>query len=289
MNDEAVDKPHLKLVYSSDMDESKTTDESVINTQNSHGLKTNINIPDDIVHLKGYKKPKNIIFVASGKGGVGKTWFTVNLAQILASWGKKILICDADFSFANVDVQLGLLPDHDLTQAINGVISFREAITRYHLGEFDVIAGATMSGSFNSIDVIGANLVWNNLAKISHEYDLVFVDMGNCTDGTASGVFEIANNGIMVTTDEPSSLSDVYTMMKFIHDNHQEVNLDIVVNKVDNYTAGNVTFTALESVTKSFLNFTPNLLGIVRNDHMVVESIRNQVTTFYIFPSIEKH
>ena len=73
-------------------------------------------------------------------------------------------------------------------------------------------------------------------------------------------------------------------MMKFINDRSSEISLDFIVNKVDNYTTGQMTFQALENVTKSFLNFAPNLIGIIREDSMIQDSIRNQVTTLTYAP-----
>ena len=233
---------------------------------------------------KWKREIENIVFVASGKGGVGKTWFTINLAQTLAFLGDKVLVLDADFSFANVDVQLGLLPECDLTHVVNAAIDFKDAITNYNLGDFDVVAGSSMSGSYGGITQEKIDVVWQGLAWVSQNYDMVLVDVGNAHDSILAGLFKISSKGIMVTTDEPSSLSDVYTLIKFVRDNYPAIDIDIVVNKVDNYTSGNVTFKALDNVTKSFLGFAPNLLGVIRYDDIVIDSIRNQVSTLTYAP-----
>ena len=98
-----------------------------------------------------------------------------------------------------MDVQLGLLPEKDLTQVLSGQANFHEAITRYNMGNFDVMAGSTMSGSFNNINTSNIGDIWKELKKIAPEYDLVLIDTGNCMDGTAAGVFDVASKGIMVT------------------------------------------------------------------------------------------
>ena len=281
MTDKKDTNSGLRLVFSADDKNKKTgeTPKSPVDKKNFSRRQS-----DEVVFLSDCQSANNIVFVASGKGGVGKTWFAVNLAQTLAYMGNKILLLDADFSFANIDVQLGLLPDHDLTHVANGAIDFAEAITTYNLGDFDVIAGAAMSGSYGGIIPGKIDAVWSGLANVSQNYDLVLVDVGNSHDNILDGLFKIANKGIMVTTDEPSSLSDVYTLIKFIIDNYSSIDIDIVVNKVDNYTSGNVTFKALDNVTKNFLSFVPNLLGIIRYDDIVIDSIRNQVTTLTYAP-----
>ena len=86
-----------------------------------------------------FRRSKNILAVASGKGGVGKTWFSITLSHALARSGKKVLLFDGDLGLANVDVQLGLMAKRDLNDVIRGRLSLDKVIQHYEEGGFDII------------------------------------------------------------------------------------------------------------------------------------------------------
>ncbi|MFM7779823.1 MAG: P-loop NTPase, partial [Alphaproteobacteria bacterium] len=92
-----------------------------------------------------------MIVVASGKGGVGKTWFSISLAQALARKGRRVLLADADLGLANIDVQLGIQPDRDLSAVLSGKMTPAEAATRIPDAGFDVLAGRSGSGALASL------------------------------------------------------------------------------------------------------------------------------------------
>src|SRR5688572_13751422 len=96
-------------------------------------------------------KAKNVIAVASGKGGVGKTWFAITLSHALAKAGRKTLLFDGDLGLANVDIQLGLTPDRDLGGVITGRIGLAQAASRYEEGGFDIVAGRSGTGSLATL------------------------------------------------------------------------------------------------------------------------------------------
>ena len=108
--------------------------------------------PTDITLNKNTSKGRNMIAVASGKGGVGKTWLSISLAHALSKQGKKILLFDGDLGLANVDIQLGLVTQYDLSSVITGKIPMTQAVCRSDLG-FDVIAGRSGSGSLANIPI----------------------------------------------------------------------------------------------------------------------------------------
>src|ERR1700722_7701865 len=94
---------------------------------------------------------KNMIAIASGKGGVGKTWFSITLCNALAKRGKHVLLFDGDFGLANVDIQLGLTPERDLGAVIDGTSTLPAAITKYPEGGFDILAGRSGSGTLATL------------------------------------------------------------------------------------------------------------------------------------------
>ena len=89
-----------------------------------------------------FQQCRNMFAIASGKGGVGKTWFAITLCQALAQRDKRVLLFDGDLGLANVDIQLGLTPEKDLGSVIEGQTSMANAILHYSEGKFDILAGA---------------------------------------------------------------------------------------------------------------------------------------------------
>src|ERR1039458_3590524 len=96
--------------------------------------------------------PGRIIGIASGKGGVGKTWFAITLAHALARAGRRVLLFDADLGLANVDIQLGLTPARDLGAVIAGRATLREVVLRHAEGGFDIVPGRSGSGALSGLD-----------------------------------------------------------------------------------------------------------------------------------------
>src|SRR3984957_3759160 len=118
------------------------------------------------------------IAIASGKGGVGKTWLAITLSHALARAGLRVLLFDADLGLANVDVQLGLLPEIDLGSVLSGRATVAEAITRHDLTGLDVLAGRSGSGSLSSLSLEALELLLARVRQQTHEYDTVVLDLG---------------------------------------------------------------------------------------------------------------
>src|ERR1700679_2054890 len=114
---------------------------------------------------------KNMIAIASGKGGVGKTWFAITLCHALAKRKKKVLLFDGDLGLANVDIQLGLTPDRDLGAVIEGSSSLGNAVVKYKEGGFDILAGRSGSGSLAMLPSQKLFDLRNDLITLARNYD----------------------------------------------------------------------------------------------------------------------
>ena len=119
-----------------------------------------------------------ILAIASGKGGVGKTWFAVTLAHAMAKAGRRVLLFDGDLGLANVDIQLGLLPRHDLAAVMAGRLSLVEAVAPYGPGGFDILAGRSGSGSLATLQPPTLERVLRDLHDARSRYDVILVDLG---------------------------------------------------------------------------------------------------------------
>lgn len=219
-----------------------------------------------------------IITIASGKGGVGKTWISTTLCHLFASQGRNILLFDGDLGLANVDIQLGLVPEVDLGQVLSGAITLDKAITRFEAGQggFDIISGQSGSGTLASLKKEKLLALGQDLAQLSQSYDLTIMDLGAGVETSVMTLCEASDRIIVVVTADPTSLTDAYAFIKINHMRNPEMNLGILVNMVEDRHEGKRTYTTLKKVCMNFLGFEPDYLGSVRRDKHVVDAIRHQ-------------
>jgi len=231
--------------------------------------------------------PRNIVAVASGKGGVGKTWFSISLSHALARKGKRVLLFDGDLGLANVDVQLGLSPKIDLTSVIEGHATLKGAITRYEEGGFDIIPGRSGTGSLASLPAPLLSNLRMQLADLAPAYDRVVLDLGAGVNRTVQQLAASAGTTIVITTDEPTALTDAYAFIKLGHEAIGAENISVVVNMAPSTREGLHTYETLLKACQNFLHISPILAGIVRRDSRVRDAIRNQSPLFIRYPACD--
>jgi flagellar biosynthesis protein FlhG len=230
-------------------------------------------------------KARNIIAVASGKGGVGKTWLAITLAHALARLGRRTLLFDGDLGLANVDIQLGLMPEHDLGGVLASRLSLAAATLRFDAGGFDIIAGRSGCGRLAGAPAARLAPLGENLVATAAQYDHVVLDLGAGLERTVRELTRLASCCVIVTTDEPTSLTDAYAFVKVAHLDRTEADMRIVVNIANSAREGERTYRALLRACESFLNTSPQLLGVVRRDPKVPEAIRSQTSLLTRFPN----
>jgi len=223
-----------------------------------------------------FQRGANIIAVGSGKGGVGKTWFSITLAHALTKMGKRVLLFDGDLGLANVDVQLGLMPKRDLNDVIRGRLGLDRVIQEYEEGGFDIVAGRSGQASLSALPSQRLSLLRDQLLDVATEYDVVISDLGAGVDRTVRMLSASASSTLLITTDEPTSLTDAYAFIKLGNAAGMSKNINIVVNMSSGKTEGEKTYKTLLKACENFLKLTPPLAGIIRNDPKVKETIRSQ-------------
>lgn len=234
-----------------------------------------------------FKRGKNLLAVASGKGGVGKTWFSVTLAHALTNMGKKVLLFDGDLGLANVDVQLGLMPKRDLNDVIRGRLGLDKVIQHYEDGGFDIIAGRSGQASLSSLPSQRLSHLRDQLLEVADDYDIVIADLGAGVDRTVRMLSASAVRTVLITTDEPTSLTDAYAFIKLGNAAGMSKNISIVVNQASSDMEGEKTYKTLLKACSNFLRLKPPLAGMVRHDPKVKESIRHQTPILIRSPNTQ--
>ena len=232
-------------------------------------------------------KSRNILAIASGKGGVGKTWFSITLAHALANRGYQTLLFDGDLGLANLDIQLGLMPQQDLSSVITGRLTLNQVVIKYADGGFDVIAGRSGSGSLANVTASRIQRISDDLVLLASRYDNVLIDLGAGVERTVRQLVHNASTCIVVLTDEPTSLTDAYAFIKVIHTERPEIDVQVVTNIVNSTHEGERTYNTLLKACQGFLKISPPLLGIIRRDSKVPETIRRQAPLLTRFPNTE--
>ncbi len=236
---------------------------------------------------QGFRRAPNVIAVASGKGGVGKTWFSITLSHALANAGKRVLLFDGDLGLANVDVQLGLMPKRDLNDVIRGRLGIDKVIQPYKDGNFDIIAGRSGQASLSALPSQRLALLRDQLLDVASEYDVVIIDLGAGVDRTVRMLSASAARTLLVTTDEPTSLTDAYAFIKLGSAAGVSKNVGIVVNQATSSAEGEKTYKTLLKACENFLRLKPPLVGMVHHDPRVKDSIRHQTPILTRSPNAE--
>ncbi|MBH89015.1 MAG: cobyrinic acid a,c-diamide synthase [Magnetovibrio sp.] len=230
---------------------------------------------------------QNMVAIASGKGGVGKTWLAITLTHALAKQKLRTLLFDGDLGLANLDIQLGLMPKHDLGSVIAGRLTLNQAVLTYEEGNFDIIAGRSGSGGLANVPVSRLQILGDDLNLLAAAYDKVIIDLGAGVERTVRQLAQSVGTCIVVATDEPTSLTDAYAFIKVTHVERPGEDIRIVINMANSTREGERTYNTLLKACEGFLKISPPLIGVIRRDNKVRESIKSQSSILTRFPNTE--
>ncbi len=215
-----------------------------------------------------------IIAVASGKGGVGKTWLSITLAHALAEQGRQVVLMDADLGLANADVQLGLNPGRDLGAVLGGV-AVEDAAQALPAG-FHLLAGRSGSGALAGLGGAGLDAALDLPQRLAMRFQHVVVDLGAGVEAPQRRLAAMANLLLVVATEEPTSLTDAYAVLKLHAHDAPGADVRLVVNLAASAASGQHTHAALDAASRRFLGRPLALAGIIRRDAKVPDAIRHQ-------------
>src|SRR5690625_315133 len=216
------------------------------------------------------------IAVVSGKGGVGKTNFTINFALKLMEQKKSVLIMDLDIGMGNVDILLGTQSRYSIVEMYEKELSIHDIIESGPNSLSYIAAGSGLSEVFN-FDEAKLNYFSEQFNDIVANYDFIFFDMGaGATDQSLSYVLA-TDECIIVTTPEPTAVMDAYAMIKHIHQKNQSLPFYLLINRAESIKEGRRTIDKLQKVTDYFLSKKIKALGVLPYDKKVSKAVIAQV------------
>lgn len=232
-------------------------------------------------------KGKNMIAVVSGRRGSGKTWFAVTLSHALSLAKQKVLLFDGDCGSNNVKAQLGAKGMRDLDAVLYSGHSLNQVVSGCDKAKFDIIYGNSKSSGLSAVSVGRLQILSDDLNILAQNYDKAILDIRSGLSDQAKVFAGMSQTAIVVCTDKIQSVTDCYGLIKLITSRYPKTSVKIVVNRVNTIAEGLRTYKILDKACREFLNFSPPLLGIVREDTRVRDSIRNQTTIISRYPQSE--
>ena len=213
-----------------------------------------------------------IIAVTSGKGGVGKTSTSVNLALCLAAKGSKVALIDADLGLANVEVLLGLNSLYNLQHVIDGEKSITQILVRGP-GGIHVVPGSSGLAKLADLSEAARANILNGLEELQARFDFIIIDTMAGIGLNAVAFVVAADEVILVTTPEPSSIVDAYAMIKTIHNKRDDAVIRLLVNMVLNSKQASAVSGKLSGVTQQYLGRSLSYLGYLPRDPHVSQAV----------------
>ena len=221
-----------------------------------------------------------VITVTSGKGGVGKSNAAINLAVQFKKMGQRVIILDADFGLANIEVMFGAVPKHNLCDLIYQGKNIKEIIT---WGPMDVgfISGGSGIAGMSNLSKDYLNYIIKNLTELDEMADIIIVDTGA---GISDAVLEflVASGEILlVTPPEPTSITDSYSLVKALNRHprysKEDSQIKVIANKVENGQEGRVLFEKLDTVVARYLKIPITYLGMIPQDAQLERAVMQQM------------
>lgn len=225
-----------------------------------------------------------IITVTSGKGGVGKSNFTLNFALTLQAKGYKVLVFDADIGMANIDVLMGVSPKYSLYHLLKRQKSVWEIIHKGY-NDIEFIAGGSGFNDLLSLSEAELDYFVEQVNQLNGYVDYILFDTGAGLSKETLKFIVAAQETIVVTTPEPTSITDAYAIIKMVNSMNYNVQFKLVINRVTEEREGKQTADKISLVAKQFLNLDIPTLGFVSDDSNVSKAVKRQIPFTVAFPN----
>lgn len=225
-----------------------------------------------------------VIGVASGKGGVGKTTVSVNLSVALASLGHKVMLFDADLGLANTQLALGVRPPFNFSHVLDGKKSLSEVIIDTPQG-IKLVPGASGVQKMASLGPAGVGQIISAFSELNLDIDYMIVDAAAGIAESVMLMMAASQRRYIVVKDEPSSIADAYGAIKILTRDYKLDQIYLIPNMVDNQAAGRSLYSRINDVTGRFLGHSLLYLHSIESDESVLTAQRHHRSVLEQAPS----
>lgn len=229
-------------------------------------------------------KNSRIISVSSGKGGVGKTNISINMALAFAGLGKKVIVLDADLGLANVNVVLGVIPRYNLYHLIRQQKKMKDILLDTNYG-IQIVAGASGFSKIANLSEEERNGFIEELYELSSA-DIIIIDTSAGVSNNVLSFVAASDDAVIVTTPEPTAITDAYGIIKIIATEVENLDLSLrlIVNRVKSVTEGRRVAERVVNIAGQFLNLKLDYLGYIYDDVLVHNAVVKQKPFFALDP-----
>lgn len=224
-----------------------------------------------------------VISITSGKGGVGKTNITANLAYLLSRMKKKTLILDADCGLANIDLILGLTPQYNLYHVLKGEKTLREVIINGP-GGIKILPSSSGIQEMSSLSAEHKLGLQDELNALQARPDFMLIDTSAGINDNVLYFNMVAHEIIVVVTPEPTSLTDAYALIKILYQRHSKKRFSLLVNMVKSQNEAKEVFLRMAQATNHFLNLAIEQLGYISYDENLPRAVKQQKLMSELYP-----
>lgn len=229
-------------------------------------------------------QPVRVLAVASGKGGVGKTSVSVNLAVAMSMAGRKVMLLDGDLGLANIDVMLGLQPSCNLSHVLEGKCTLEDTLLEGPGGVLVVPASSGKRHMAELSPVQHAGLV-QAFSELSHPLDTLIVDTAAGIAGSVISFSQASQHVIVVVTNDPTSLTDAYALIKVLNRDHGIRRIQVLANMASGPAEVREIYENLRRVAEKFLDVTLSFMGSVPDDEWLKRAVRRQRAVVEVYPN----
>lgn len=263
---------------------SRNRDDEAATLAPSHSSASPEAFSQAVISPKVRTRKARVIAVTSGKGGVGKTNFSSNLSLALSETGHRVIVVDADLGLANLHVVLGVYPQYSLEHVTHGDRSLREVLCPGPNG-IRIVAGASGLAELADLDSIRRQALIDGLAELDTLADIVILDTGAGLARNVLAFLCAANEVLVVTTPEPTALTDAYAILKTVFTENPNSRLLLAVNMAQNENEARTAQERLVNVARRFLGANVWPLGYVPQDPAVGQAVRSGKPFLLSYPS----
>ena len=222
------------------------------------------------------------IAIASGKGGVGKSTFTVNFAYNLCKLDKEVLIIDSDIGMANLDIMLGVQPNYDMGHLLRDECSLEDAVIEGPAG-INLLSGITGDDSFIDIQNNAMQKLVELGDQIEKDYDYLLIDLGAGASKSIVSTILAAEELILLLTTEPTSVMDSYSLIKILANHQYKKPIKLVINQTEDEQEAQHTAKRIIKTVKNYLDLDLTLVGSIAHDRKISVALRKQKLYAKIF------